>query len=164
MYSIRLRAGRRRTYFFDIRPTKGDDFYLTITESKKRGMDDGYERHKIFLYKEDYLKFIAALEKTLDHMQNNLLPDYDFDEFNRDIEDEDIHESSGPERDGDDGGYETYESKPDPKAKAEPEPKAELETETESDTVSEPSEPEESDNESSDSDESEGKDEEVDRW
>jgi hypothetical protein len=99
VYSIRLRAGRRRTYFFDIRPTKGDDYYLTITESKKRGMDDGYERHKIFLYKEDYLKFIAALEKTLDHMQTQLLPDYDFDEFNRDIEDEDIQESALPDRD-----------------------------------------------------------------
>lgn len=160
MYSIRLRAGRRRTYFFDIRPTKGDDFYLTITESKKRGMDDGYERHKIFLYKEDYLKFIAALEKTLDHMQNNLLPDYDFDEFNRDIEDEDIQESSLPDRDGDDDGYETYESKPEPKAKAEPEPEAEFEAESDS----EPSEPEESGNESSDNEESEGKDEEVDRW
>lgn len=82
IYSKRLRAGRRRTYFFDIRQTRSSDYYLTITESKKKFEGDGYERHKIFLYKEDFNKFIEALNDTVDHVKTELLPDYDFDEFN----------------------------------------------------------------------------------
>ena len=58
VYSQRIRAGKRRTYFFDIRETRGNDYYLTITESRKRFNDDGYDRHKIFLYKEDFNKLI----------------------------------------------------------------------------------------------------------
>lgn len=90
VYSIRLRAGKRRTYFFDVRPTRADDFYITITESKKRFDDKGYDRHKLFLYKEDFNKFVDALQKTLDHIKENLLPDYDFDEFTREIGDDQI--------------------------------------------------------------------------
>ncbi len=86
VYSLRLRAGKRRTYFFDIRPTRSDDFYLTITESKKRFNDDGYERHKLFLYKEDFNKFMKALEMAMNHVKEELMPDYDFDEFTREIE------------------------------------------------------------------------------
>lgn len=88
VFSKALRAGRRRTYFFDVRSTKGNDFYLTITESKKKSGDDGYERHKIFLYKEDFNKFIEALGETVDHVKNELLPEYDFDEFSKDNYDE----------------------------------------------------------------------------
>ena len=83
VYSKRLRAGRRRTYFFDVRTTKSNDYYLTITESKKRYNEDGYERHKLFLYKEDFNKFIEALQETVDHVKTELLPEYDFDEFSR---------------------------------------------------------------------------------
>lgn len=90
IYSIRLRAGKRRTYFFDVRPTRSDDFYVTITESKRKFNDDGYERHKVFLYKEDFNKFVDALQKTMDHIKENLLPDYDFDEFAREISDDQI--------------------------------------------------------------------------
>ena len=61
IYSKRIRAGKRRTYFFDVRATRGNDYYLTITESRKRFNDNGYDRHKIFLYKEDFNKFIKAL-------------------------------------------------------------------------------------------------------
>lgn len=93
VYSLRLRAGKRRTYFFDVRPTKSNDFYLTITESKKRFDDDGYERHKLFLYKEDFNKFMNALELTFDHVKQNLMPEYDFDEFTREIKDENIQEN-----------------------------------------------------------------------
>ena len=53
VYSQRIRAGKRRTYFFDVRETRGNDFYLTITESRKKFDSDGYERHKIFLYRKD---------------------------------------------------------------------------------------------------------------
>ena len=86
IYSQRLRAGRRRTYFFDVRTTKGDDYYITITESKKRFNEDGYDRHKIFLYKEDFNKFVAALSNTVNHVKENLMPEYDFEEFDRDPE------------------------------------------------------------------------------
>lgn len=83
VHSMKLKAGRKRTYFFDIRPTKSDDYYLTITESKKRFNDDKYERHKIFLYKEDFNKFLSVLNQSIDHCKNELMPDYNFDEFHR---------------------------------------------------------------------------------
>lgn len=68
IYSKVIRAGKR-TYFFDVKSTRGRDLYLTITESKKRFKDDGtsyYEKHKIFLYKEDFDKFKNGLEEALD--------------------------------------------------------------------------------------------------
>ena len=83
VFSRKVRAGRRRTYFFDVRKTKGEDFYLTLTESTRRFNGDGYERHKIFLYKEDFNRFLACLEETLDHIKTELMPDYDYDEFTR---------------------------------------------------------------------------------
>jgi len=82
VYSKRIRAGKRRTYFFDIRETKGSDYYLTITESRKRFDSDGYDRHKIFLYKEDFNKFIKALGEAVDFVKTDLMPDFDFDAFN----------------------------------------------------------------------------------
>ena len=84
IYSKRIRAGKRRTYFFDIRTTRGNDYYLTITESRKRFNDNGYDRHKIFLYKEDFNKFIKALTETVDHVKTELMPDFNFDAFNHD--------------------------------------------------------------------------------
>ena len=82
VYSKKVRAGKRRTYFFDVRRTKGEDFYLTLTESSRR-MDGGYERHKIFLYKEDFNRFIESLEETINHIKTELMPQYDYDEFAR---------------------------------------------------------------------------------
>lgn len=102
VFSLRLRAGRRRTYFFDVRPTRSEDFYLTITESKKKFDSDGYDRHKIFLYKEDFNKFIDALEKSVDHIKTELLPDYDFDEFTREITDDQIETKPLPSEEEDD--------------------------------------------------------------
>ena len=84
IYSKRIRAGKRRTYFFDVRATKGNDYYLTITESRKRFDDNGYDRHKIFLYKEDFNKFIKALGEAVDYVKTDLMPDFDFDAFNHD--------------------------------------------------------------------------------
>ncbi len=85
VYSKRIRAGKRRTYFFDVRATRGnDDFFLTITESRKRFDDNGYDRHKIFLYKEDFNKFTKALHEAVDHVKTELMPDFDFDAFNHD--------------------------------------------------------------------------------
>lgn len=70
IYSKVLRAGRR-TYFFDVRSTKADDYYLTITESKKFTNDDGsfhYKKHKIYLYKEDFTEFNEILKEMTDYI------------------------------------------------------------------------------------------------
>jgi len=82
VYSKRIRAGKRRTYFFDVRATKGNDYFLTITESRKRFDDNGYDRHKIFLYKEDFNKFVKAMQEAVDFVKTELMPDFDFDAFN----------------------------------------------------------------------------------
>lgn len=89
IYSKRIRAGKRRTYFFDVRATRGNDYYLTITESRKRFDDNGYDRHKVFLYKEDFNKFIKALGEAVDYVKTELMPDFDFDAFNHDENPED---------------------------------------------------------------------------
>lgn len=84
VYSTRIRAGKRRTYFFDVRATRGNDYFLTITESRKRFDNNGYDRHKIFLYKEDFNKFLKAITEAIDHVKTELMPDFDFDAFNHD--------------------------------------------------------------------------------
>jgi hypothetical protein len=71
IYSKSVRAGKR-TYFFDVKSTKGEDYYLTITESKKKFTDDGkfvFEKHKLFLYKEDFEKFAQGLNEVIDFIQ-----------------------------------------------------------------------------------------------
>lgn len=88
LYSKRIKAGKRRTYFFDVRSTRGNDYFITITESKKRFDDNGYDRHKMFLYKEDFNKFLAALTDTINYVKTDLMPDFDFDAFNHDQENE----------------------------------------------------------------------------
>jgi hypothetical protein len=84
VYSKRIKAGKRRTYFFDVRATRGNDYFLTITESRKRFDSDGYDRHKIFLYKEDFNKFVKGLNEAVDYVKTELMPDFDFDAFNHD--------------------------------------------------------------------------------
>lgn len=84
VYSKRIKAGKRRTYFFDVRATRGNDYYLTITESRKRFESEGYDRHKIFLYKEDFNKFMKGLGEAIDYVKTELMPDFDFDAFNHD--------------------------------------------------------------------------------
>jgi hypothetical protein len=83
VYSKKVRAGKRRTYFFDVRRTKGDDFFLTLTESTRRFDNGSFERHKIFLYKEDFNRFLDGLQDAINHVKQELLPDYDYDEFTR---------------------------------------------------------------------------------
>lgn len=88
LYSKRIKAGKRRTYFFDVRATRGNDYFITITESKKRFDDNGYDRHKMFLYKEDFNKFVNALSETVNYVKTDLMPDFDFDAYNHDQENE----------------------------------------------------------------------------
>jgi len=84
IYSEKVKAGKR-TYFFDVKSTRSNDYYLTITESKKRYNKDDegftYEKHKIFLYKEDFRKFVEALNNTVNHVKTELMPEVDFSQF-----------------------------------------------------------------------------------
>lgn len=80
IFSKKVRAGRR-TYFFDVKTTRNNDYYVTITESKRKSEDGSFIKHKIFLYKEDFNKFSQALQETLGHVKSELMPEYDYDEF-----------------------------------------------------------------------------------
>lgn len=76
VYSKVVRAGKR-TYFFDVKSTRNEEYYLTITESKKRFEDNGdfhYEKHKIFLYREDFEKFTDCLHEIVGYINKNQLP------------------------------------------------------------------------------------------
>ncbi len=84
VFSRVIRAGKR-TYFFDVKATRSGENYLTITESKRRFDNEQgkffYEKHKIFLYKEDFNKFMEALNNTINHVKTELMPDVDFSSF-----------------------------------------------------------------------------------
>lgn len=91
IYSKPVRAGKR-TYFFDVKSTKGNnDFYLTITESKRRIEQDGrysYDKHKIFLYKEDFEKFAEGLEEAVEYIKTKCLKGEPFSDRRFQHEDE----------------------------------------------------------------------------
>ena len=81
IFSKRVRAGKR-TYFFDVKATRNNDYYITITESKRSKFDDGnFVKMKIHLYKEDFNKFSDGLAETIGHVKTTLLPEYNFDEY-----------------------------------------------------------------------------------
>lgn len=101
IYSHRIKAGKR-TYFFDVKATRGQDYYLTITESKRQQNGDGpvsYEKHKIFLYKEDFLKFVDALQDAVDYVREELLSPEEVAELDRPRE----YDERDRPRDGGDG-------------------------------------------------------------
>lgn len=106
VYSEKIRAGKR-TYFFDVRSTRSNDYYITITESKRRFNGRGYDKHKIFLYKEDFNKFLSSLQQTIDHVKNELMPDYDYEEFDRKNEEFEGVEMMEDGREHEDFGFET---------------------------------------------------------
>jgi hypothetical protein len=100
IYSKAVRAGKR-TYFFDVKATRRNDFYLTITESKKRFNRDGryyFEKHKIFLYKEDFEKFVEGLTEIVDYIRQNQgeLSNYTGMDHDDELNDE-INDSMNPE-------------------------------------------------------------------
>ena len=70
VFSKKVRAGKR-TYFFDVKATRSNDYYVTITESKKRFEDGHFIKHKIFLYKEDFEKFAEGLQDVVSYIKNN---------------------------------------------------------------------------------------------
>jgi len=83
VYTSKFKAGKRRTYFFDVKKTKGDDFYITLTEHTIKTNSDHVERHKIYIYKEDFNRFLSQLQETINHVKNELAPDFDYDEFQK---------------------------------------------------------------------------------
>ena len=85
VFSKKVRAGKR-TYFFDVKATRSNDYYVTVTESKKRLEDGVFIKHKIFLYKEDFEKFAEGLKETIDHVKTELMPEVDFNQFNKEDE------------------------------------------------------------------------------
>jgi len=93
IFSNAVRAGKR-TYFFDVKATRKNDYYLTITESKKRLEKDGrfsFEKHKIFLYKEDFDKFADGLLEAIQYIKaNNKYQEEDFDHHTSPVITEDI--------------------------------------------------------------------------
>lgn len=102
IYSEKVKAGKR-TYFFDVKATRSNDYYLTITESKKRFKEDGftYEKHKIFLYKEDFNKFLEALTGTINHVKTELMPNVDFTQFDHvQVQEREEAEATTPTTDG----------------------------------------------------------------
>lgn len=82
VFSTQVRAGRRR-YFFDVRDTQSGDYYLTITEMKRAFEGAPPEKHKIFLYKEDFTKFVQGLQDTIDYVKANLLTPDQLDDLDR---------------------------------------------------------------------------------
>jgi hypothetical protein len=78
IFSKRVKAGKR-TYFFDVKSTRSMDYYITITESKRKDKEEGFffEKHKIFLYKEDFYNFRDALLESMNHVTEELLDGYE---------------------------------------------------------------------------------------
>ena len=96
IFSKAVRAGKR-TYFFDVKSTKGNDYYLTITESKKRFGEDGkffYEKHKLFLYKEDFEKFSEGFIEAIDKIKT-LVPAESFERTPSPVESANSGSSNG---------------------------------------------------------------------
>ena len=92
IYSKPVRAGKR-TYFFDVKATKGNDYYLTITESKRKVDHNGqyaYDKHKIFLYKEDFEKFAEGLEEVISYIRTKCMKDGDAGEQFTDVNFEEL--------------------------------------------------------------------------
>lgn len=89
IFTKAVRAGKR-TYFFDVKATRGDDYFLTITESRKRMNPDGtatFSRHQMYLYKEDFAKFMDGLAETIDYVKQHK-PEYFNEQEQRAIDEE----------------------------------------------------------------------------
>ncbi len=87
VYERKVRAGKKRTYFFDIKETRNSGYSLVITESRKRFDDRGYDRSSIYVYQEDINKFAKGLGEAIDYIKTELLPDYNFDQYDNEYED-----------------------------------------------------------------------------
>ena len=115
IFSKILRAGRR-TYFFDVRSTRADDYYLTITESKKHTNDDGsayYKKHKIYLYKEDFVRFKEIFDDVtkfiIDEKGEDIISDYESKENESSDTKVEGNKEDGSNRDSDSNSFTNIE-------------------------------------------------------
>ena len=165
VYSQRIRAGKRRTYFFDVRETRGNDYYLTITESRKKFNEDGYDRHKIFLYKEDFNKFLKGMTEAIDYVKTELMPDFDFDAFNHEHSENYEGSNNSPNKNA-----EIIEASEPTTPSVSEESTAPAEPETDPFAISstteasEPSKPDDSSEDNNDNNTNDTQHEEVDKW
>ncbi|MEX0967079.1 MAG: DUF3276 family protein [Bacteroidia bacterium] len=97
VFSKRVKAGKR-TYFFDVRANLSNDYYVTITESKRKH-DNIFVRHKLYLYKEDFNKFAEGLEEVVSYIKEELLPEFDYEKFDNRDEDDPGYPDSDIEQD-----------------------------------------------------------------
>lgn len=88
IFSKKIRAGKR-TYFFDVRATRSNDYYLTVTESRRFQKDGDfvYEKSKLFVYKEDFDKVVEALQETVNYIKDELMPHHNFEQLKNSEED-----------------------------------------------------------------------------
>lgn len=111
VFSKKVRAGKR-TYFIDVKPTRWEeDYYITFTESKKVFRNNGshfFEKNRVFLYKEDFNKIIARLTEVVEHVKTELMPNYDFTQFDREGDEEYNEENSIKKTDSDDDEVRTH--------------------------------------------------------
>lgn len=102
IFSKPVRAGKR-TYFFDVKATRGNDYYLTITESKRRIDERGkfhYDKHKLFVYKEDFEKFAEGLRDAITFVRNEKGADYGLEDDREDSDHEHTQAASTPRNTG----------------------------------------------------------------
>ncbi|AFM04816.1 Protein of unknown function (DUF3276) [Bernardetia litoralis DSM 6794] len=103
IFSKKVRAGKR-TYFIDVKPTRWEeDYYIAFTESKKVFRPNGghfFEKNRVFLYKEDLNKILAGLTEVIEHVKTELMPNYDFTQFDRE-EDENYNATKKSNSDDD---------------------------------------------------------------
>lgn len=80
--SIKVHGGKRRTYFIDIKKTRNEDYFISLTENARLPNGE-FEKHVIYLYKEDFNRFLDGLDEMIHHIQTVLMPDVDFEKFDR---------------------------------------------------------------------------------
>lgn len=107
-----------------MKKTKGEDYFITITESTRREDGFGYKRHKLFLYKEDFNRFVASLNEVVNHVKTDLMPEFDYEEFDRrqaewEAQNRDAEDDEFPREDDDREEKTSEEEKPKSKDKDE---------------------------------------------
>jgi hypothetical protein len=115
IFSKKIRAGKKRTYFIDVRSTRKSDYYITITESKRKHPESNeVMKHKLFLYKEDFNKFQEGLNEAIDYIKDNLLPEYDFEKFDSEQKNQTLTKDNFSDEEGDEETVTEGENEDDP--------------------------------------------------
>ena len=115
IFSKKIRAGKKRTYFIDVRSTRKSDYYITITESKRKHPESNeVMKHKLFLYKEDFNKFQEGLNEAIHYIKDNLLPEYDFEKFDSEQKNQTLTKDNFSDEEGEEETVTEGENEDDP--------------------------------------------------